>query len=200
MVPLPPGIASQPNPQPVRSNDPAIPESFADSSASPGSLSSGGRTSSETDVQTSTDLDSLKPISIGPSLSGPSLNGPSLNEPDSRPAPSGRDPALATTIQQLELELDAARDEVNALHQMLEDLPEIFERKFKQRQRVFLDHHEHLLADNKALRERLYALTAAHDGDSPPLGRQALPSASSASSSRRDRLGRLIKGLLGRSE
>ena len=32
----------------------------------------------------------------------------------------------------------SARDEINALHQMLEDLPEIFERKFQQRQRAFL--------------------------------------------------------------
>jgi hypothetical protein len=44
---------------------------------------------------------------------------------------------------------------------MLEDLPEIFENKFRERQRAFLDHHEHLLADNRALRERLYALAPA---------------------------------------
>jgi hypothetical protein len=52
---------------------------------------------------------------------------------------------------------------------MLEDLPEIFERKFTERQRAFLDHHEHLLADNRALRDRLYALTPSSPPAQPSL-------------------------------
>ena len=81
----------------------------------------------------------------------PTAGGNSFNGHGSAEHPSH-------SLQRLEQELEAARDEINALHQMLEDLPEIFERKFRQRKRAFLDHHEHLLADNKALRERLYRL------------------------------------------
>jgi hypothetical protein len=82
------------------------------------------------------------------------------------------------TLRRLELELTAARDEVHALHQMLEDLPEIFERKFRQRLQTVLDHQQHLLADNHALRERLYALAPAAAG-SPTAGggKPALPPA-----------------------
>jgi hypothetical protein len=80
--------------------------------------------------------------------------------------------ALTTTgpeAQQLEMELAAARDELKALHEMLEDLPEIFERKFQQRLATVMEHQKHLLDDNQALRERLYSLNpAAADGPPPP--------------------------------
>lgn len=80
--------------------------------------------------------------------------------------------ALTTTgpdAQQLEMELAAARDELKALHEMLEDLPEIFERKFQQRLATVMEHQKHLLDDNQALRERLYSLNPAA-GDGPPPG------------------------------
>ena len=54
-----------------------------------------------------------------------------------------------------------ARAEVQALHEMLEDLPEIFERKFRQRVHGLVDEQQRLLADNQLLRDRLYALTPA---------------------------------------
>jgi len=74
--------------------------------------------------------------------------------------------------QQLELELAAARDELKALHEMLEDLPEIFERKFQQRLATVMEHQKHLLDDNQALRERLYSLNpSAADGPPPGSGR-----------------------------
>jgi hypothetical protein len=80
--------------------------------------------------------------------------------------------ALTTTgpeAQQLEMELAAARDELKALHEMLEDLPEIFERKFQQRLATVMEHQKHLLDDNQALRERLYSLNpAAAEGPPPP--------------------------------
>jgi hypothetical protein len=116
----------------------------------------------------------------------PTAGGTSLNGHGSAEHPSH-------SLQRLEQELEAARDEINALHQMLEDLPEIFERKFRQRQRAFLDHHEHLLADNKALRERLYSLPPSQQ-DSPPLTRPALPG---TMQSPPRRLGNLIRGVLG---
>jgi hypothetical protein len=69
-------------------------------------------------------------------------------------SPPGSDP------QKLELELAAACEELKALHEMLEDLPEIFERKFQQRLASVMEHQKHLLADNHALRERLYSVPA----------------------------------------
>jgi hypothetical protein len=44
---------------------------------------------------------------------------------------------------------------------LLEDLPEIFERKFHQRVQGLLEEQRRLLADNQILRDRLYALTPA---------------------------------------
>ncbi len=82
--------------------------------------------------------------------------------------------ALTTTapdVQQLEMELAAARDELKALHEMLEDLPEIFERKFQQRLATVMEHQKHLLDDNQALRERLYSLNPAADVPPPGSGR-----------------------------
>ncbi|KAF0653608.1 hypothetical protein L107_08458 [Cyanobium sp. Copco_Reservoir_LC18] len=94
------------------------------------------------------------------------------------PGPTTASPtslAITTTgpdAQQLEMELAAARDELKALHEMLEDLPEIFERKFQQRLATVMEHQKHLLADNQALRDRLYSLNpAAADGPPPGSGR-----------------------------
>jgi hypothetical protein len=131
--------------------------------------------------------------------SDPSRSGASAGDPESTGSPSeGRHPLSSpasqgdatATIERLQLELEAARDEVEALHQMLEDLPEIFERKFRERQRAFLDHHEHLLADNRALRDRLYALTPA----TPPAPASLPP----AQSRRPGRLTRSILSWFGR--
>jgi hypothetical protein len=61
--------------------------------------------------------------------------------------------------RRLRLELEAARDEIAALHEMLEDLPEIFERKFRQRVQGLVEEQRRLLVDNQLLRDRLYALT-----------------------------------------
>ena len=69
--------------------------------------------------------------------------------------------AEALAMQRLELELAAARAEAAALHEMLEDLPEIFERKFRQRLQSTLEQQQRLLADNQALREQVYTLTPA---------------------------------------
>ncbi|MCP9857850.1 MULTISPECIES: hypothetical protein [unclassified Cyanobium] len=108
---------------------------------------------------------------------------PTLLAPDQPPAPpqapraAGPGPsglAITTTgpdAQQLEMELAAARDELKALHEMLEDLPEIFERKFQQRLATVLEHQKHLLDDNRALRERLYSLNPTADLPPPGSGR-----------------------------
>jgi hypothetical protein len=89
------------------------------------------------------------------------------------PPPAAAEPAAAMSaverarIQQLEQELAAARDEASALHEMLEDLPEIFERKFRQRLHGILEQQQLLLSDNQALHERLHALQPANSGPEP---------------------------------
>ena len=103
---------------------------------------------------------------------------PTSAMPPAAPAVASATPtslAITTTgpdAQQLEMELAAARDELKALHEMLEDLPEIFERKFQQRLATVMEHQKHLLDDNQALRDRLYSLNpAAADGPPPGSGR-----------------------------
>jgi hypothetical protein len=58
----------------------------------------------------------------------------------------------------LHSELEAARNELNALQDMLEELPAILERKFQQRLRGMLEQQRVLIARNQSLRERLLAL------------------------------------------
>ncbi len=95
--------------------------------------------------------------------------------PAAAPSPPPASSSLAISSnapdpQQLELELAAAHDELKALHEMLEDLPEIFERKFQQRLATVMEHQKHLQADNQALRERLYNLSPG-ETDGPGSGR-----------------------------
>jgi hypothetical protein len=75
------------------------------------------------------------------------------------PPPPPPEPASHREQARLRLELEAAHDEIAALHEMLEDLPEIFERKFRQRVQGLVEEQRRLLADNQLLRDRLYALT-----------------------------------------
>jgi hypothetical protein len=75
---------------------------------------------------------------------------------DERPIAGASSLALTTTgpdAQHLEMELAAVRDELKALQEMLEDLPEIYERKFQQRLATVMEHQKHLLDDNQSLRE-----------------------------------------------
>ncbi len=69
------------------------------------------------------------------------------------------EPARDREQRRLRLELEAAHDEIAALHEMLEDLPEIFERKFRQRVQGLVEEQQRLLVDNQLLRDRLYTLT-----------------------------------------
>ncbi len=102
------------------------------------------------------DAEPLEPVAVEPA--------PVTASPP-RPAPASADLALTSApgadAHQLERELAAAQEELRALHEMLEDLPEIFERKFQQRLATVMEHQKHLLADNQALRERLYSLNPA---------------------------------------
>jgi hypothetical protein len=77
------------------------------------------------------------------------------------PAPASHSAIVLADQQRLVMELESSRAEVTALHEMLEDLPEIFERKFRQRIQGLVEDQQRLLNENQLLRDRLYALTPA---------------------------------------
>jgi hypothetical protein len=107
---------------------------------------------------------------VAPSPAGSAPPAEAFQAPGAPPPPA-TSLAITTTPadpEQLELELAAARDELKALHEMLEDLPEIFERKFQQRLATVMEHQKHLLADNQALRDRLYSLSPGDPDGGPP--------------------------------
>lgn len=58
----------------------------------------------------------------------------------------------------LDSELQAAREELHALHELLEELPVIFERKFQQRLKAALYDQRRLLDENQELRRSMAAL------------------------------------------
>ncbi|MFM7312465.1 MAG: hypothetical protein ACKO0M_04735 [Cyanobium sp.] len=101
-----------------------------------------------------------------PPLAGPSPSTVHPMDDEARAADAAR-------IQRLEQELAAAREEAGALHEMLEDLPEIFEHKFRQRLHGILEQQQLLLADNRMLRDQLFALQPAPEQE----GRRLLPPA-----------------------
>lgn len=105
--------------------------------------------------------------STGPESASPAAEVPPPPPPPpprrSSAKPSHLEQAKMERIKRLEQELAAARDEASALHEMLEDLPEIFERKFRQRLHGILEQQQLLLADNRMLREQLFALQPAPD-------------------------------------
>lgn len=95
----------------------------------------------------------------------------------------------------LDSELQAAREELHALHELLEELPAIFERKFQQRLKVALHDQRRLLGENQELRRSLTALPpgASMPAASPPPRLLLPPSLERASS-----LGQTLRQVLGR--
>lgn len=93
-------------------------------------------------------------------------SGPPLSSPPGWTGPPGSAPlrtellvfADVPRIQHLEQQLEALRDEAAALQELLEELPEIYERKFRQRLQAILEQQQLLLEDNHLLREQLYTL------------------------------------------
>ncbi len=82
----------------------------------------------------------------------------------------GLPPAPETEPERLRNELEAARAELAALEDLLEELPSIFEAKFRQRLRSLLDQRNLLAEENRQLRERLLAPAGADRS-----GRRFLP-------------------------
>ncbi len=74
--------------------------------------------------------------------------------------------------QMLERELASTRAELEAMQELLQELPEIFERKFQQRLKPLLDHQQRLLSENEGLRSQMRLLRPAAD---PPAAASAAP-------------------------
>ena len=78
----------------------------------------------------------------------------------------------------LDSELQAAREELHALHELLEELPSIFERKFQHRLQSALQDQKRLLSANQELHQQLArALPHGSIPVSKPTSRLMLPPA-----------------------
>ncbi|MEB3257106.1 MAG: hypothetical protein VKN83_02185 [Cyanobacteriota bacterium] len=76
------------------------------------------------------------------------------------------------TLQRLQRDLEAARAEAHSLHELLEQLPAILERKFQLRLAALLAEQRQLQHDNALLQHHLLAL---HGGAQPPRLEPAAP-------------------------
>ena len=87
------------------------------------------------------------------------------------PDPSQIEPdTLGLSAQQLERELARTREELQAMQALLEDLPSVFENKFRQRLQPLLEQQQRLLSENTMLRQHLHQLqTGVGTGPQPVL-------------------------------
>ena len=75
------------------------------------------------------------------------------------PDPSQIEPdTLGLSPQQMERELARTREELQAMQALLEDLPSVFENKFRQRLQPLLEQQQRLLSENTVLRQHLHQL------------------------------------------
>jgi len=81
-------------------------------------------------------------------------------------------PSPSPTLQRLQRDLEAARSEALSLHELLEQLPRILERKFQLRLGALLAEQRQLQLDNALLQHHLLAL---HGGAERPQLEPALP-------------------------
>ena len=76
-------------------------------------------------------------------------------------ADSARILSLQHELSCAQSQLAEARQQIGALESLLEDLPEIFERKFSQRLQPVLERQEQLLSDNRNLQQEIRRLAPA---------------------------------------
>ena len=76
-------------------------------------------------------------------------------------APTPDNGQLLLALATAERQLAEARLQISELESLLEDLPEIFERKFGQRLQPVLERQEQLLADNRHLQQQIRRLAPA---------------------------------------
>jgi chromosome segregation ATPase len=99
-------------------------------------------------------------------------------EPESQPLNDRLRSALRETSLELEAtkaqlitcqqDLERARRQLADLEELIRDLPQIFERKFHQRQQPLLDQQQLLAQDNQALREQARRLLPPAPPPPPP--------------------------------
>jgi hypothetical protein len=96
---------------------------------------------------------------------------PTSPQPTWSPAAASVFPWAQTSgsISQLEQELREARAELAAVHELLEDIPRIFERRFQQRLEPILHHNAQLRGELQQLRELQQAPAASRQPQLPVL-------------------------------
>ncbi len=110
--------------------------------------------------------------SLGPARAEPSAPAdglPQAHLPTAEPVTPQGDAALEVATLRLRRELAEVQEEVEALQEMLQELPSIFERKFQQRLRKVVDQQRLLEANNTSLRRRLLALAPGGEPEALPL-------------------------------
>ena len=93
-------------------------------------------------------------------------------EPDAIPPAPKWQPSVTSVLSwqqqqerqnELEQELVKTREELQAMQALLEDLPSLFEDKFRQRLQPMLDQQQRLINDNDNLRQHLLQLQPGSD-------------------------------------
>ena len=74
----------------------------------------------------------------------------------------------STALKRLQRDLEAARAEANSLQELLEELPGILERKFRQRLQAIQSEQRQLETDNTLLQQHLFSLGSRVDPPGPP--------------------------------
>jgi hypothetical protein len=98
-----------------------------------------------------------------------------LEVPQQKAAPGAAPaPSASPALRRLQRELEAARAEAQSLHELLEELPAILERKLRLRLGALVAEQRQLEHDNAVLHHHLLALGSGDPSLAPPL---ALPPA-----------------------
>lgn len=107
-----------------------------------------------------------------------------LHQETPPPSTSLQDAPASPTLQRLQRDLEAARAEAHNLHELLEELPAILERKFQLRLRTLLSEQRQLEEDNALLQHHLLGLLTNSAGS--PFSPNLLPEGSSADTPKPD--------------
>lgn len=79
------------------------------------------------------------------------------------PSPSAPSASPSPVLLRLQRDLEAARAEARSLHELLEELPSILERKFQLRLAALLSEQRQLEQDNALLQQHLLGAYLSHD-------------------------------------
>jgi len=120
---------------------------------------------------------SPQPETRPPSGRQPDASQPVAPESSPLPAAPGATPERLAT-RRLERELAEMQEEVEALQEMLQELPAIFERTFRGRMEKILRQQAQLEGDNQVLRQRLLAIAPGAELEPPALRPRGLLPAS----------------------